>query len=211
MAMKLTKIDPAKTAVIVIDMQNDFVRPGAPIFVPMGYEFSGRLAEFLDECRKEGIQIYYTEDTVRYDFKDAGTAPDFCDPIKNHQALVAGSEGAKTFAPVAPKEGDVVLIKHRYSAFFGTELDMMLRTTGVDTVIITGVCTDCCVFSTARDAGFLNYKIGVISDLTGAADIADNGFGAMSGEEIHKAMLVTMACSTCHCLSAEEFFKIPRE
>ena len=210
MAMKLTEIDPKQTAVIVIDMQNDFVRPGAPLFVKSGYELSGKLAEFLDRCREEGIQIFYTEDTVREDFKDAGTAPEFCDPIKNHQALLAGTEGAKTFAPLTPKDGDVLIIKHRYSAFFGTELDMILRTMGIETVLITGVCTDCCVFSTARDAGFYNYKVGVLSDLTGTMDVPDNGFGTVTGEELHRVMMIMMAHTTCHCLSSEEFFSIPR-
>ena len=210
MSMKLKAINPKKTAVVVIDMQNDFINPESPLFVASGYKFVDRLAEFLDTCRGEGIQIIYTEDMVRPDFKDAGTAPALCEPMRLGQVLIAGTQGVKTYSTVAPKKNDIVIIKHRYSAFFGTELDMILRTTGIDTLILTGVCTDCCVFSTARDAGFYNYQVGVMTDLTGTLDYADEGFGAVSGEEMHRAIIRTLAATTCHCLSSQTFLQIPR-
>lgn len=211
MPMKLDYIVPERTAVVVIDMQNDFINPDSPLFVESGYKFADKLSAFLDVCRGEGMEIIYTEDMVRPDFKDAGTAPELCSPMREGKVLIEGTPGVLTYACVAPKDGDVVIKKHRYSGFFGTELDMMLRTMGIDTLILTGVCTDCCVFSTARDGGFLNYRVGVISDLTGTMDYEDMGYGSMSGEEMHRAMMITMAFTTCHCLPSEEFLRLPRK
>lgn len=203
--MQIDKIVPSRTAVLVIDMQNDFVRPGAPIYIDMGYRMAPALKEFLDRCREEKIQIIYTKDVIRADRKDIAKAGEFCEPIKEGKALVDGTPGAEIFETVAPEKDDIVINKNRYSAFCGTTLDSILRTLGIDTVAITGVCTECCCFSTARDAGQNCYNVVFISDLTGNNGYEDIGSGAIDAESLHRAMLIMIGHTTAHVMSAEEF------
>lgn len=208
--MNIQSIDPKKTAVMVIDMQNDFVKPGAPLYVHMGYEFSESLARFLDKCRELGMLIIYTKNVLRADGRDRGKAGEFCQPIKDGLALIDGTPGGEIFDVVAPKEDDVVIKKQKYSSFYGTNLDNILSNCGIDTLVITGVCTEACCFSTARDAGYRNFNIAFLSDLTGTIDYPDMGFGAMTALEMHHAMLTNIALSTAAVMTSEELLNLAK-
>ena len=105
-------------------------------------------------------------------------------------------------APRAP--GEHVIKKHRYSGFFGTDLDIILREWGVDTVIISGTTTENCCHATARDAMLRNYRVVFLSDATATYDYPDRGFGAMSNADVHHAMLVILADSTAHVMSVTD-------
>ena len=207
--MVIRSIDPRRTAVMVIDMQNDFIAPGAVLFSQMGYDFVPAMADFLDRSRQKGMQIIYTQNVLRADGKDMGKSGDFCQAIKEGKALVEGTPGAEIYAPLAPKEGDIVLKKHRYSSFFGTDLDIILRTGGFDTVAITGVCTEACCFSTARDAGALGYDVAFLSDLTGTMDYPDLGFGPMTAQQMQNAMLTNIALTSAHVMTAQQLLELP--
>src|SRR5437588_2125877 len=94
--------------------------------------------------------------------------------------------------------------RHRYSGFFGTDMDIILREWGVDTVIISGTTTENCCQATARDAMFRNYRVVFLSDATATYDYPDRGFGAMSNADVHHATLVILAASTAHVMSVED-------
>ena len=108
------------------------------------------------------------------------------------------------FSGLAPAPGEHVIKKHRYSAFFATDLDLILREWGITTVIISGTTTENCCHATARDAMFHNYKVVFLSDATGTFDYPDVGYGAMLAEEIHKATLCILAFSTAHVMTVDE-------
>lgn len=203
--MKIKEIVPQKTAVLVIDMQNDFIMPGAPIFVNMGLCMVPALKTFLQECRQNGIQIIYTKDVLRSDGKDMGKTGEFCEGIKKQVALVDGTQGAEIYKDIAPQDGDIVLKKNRYSAFYETQLDSILRTMRIDTLAITGVCTDCCCFSTARDAGQMCYDVAFISNLTGNTGYDDIGFGKINDIDLHNYMLTMIGHTTAHVMNSQEF------
>lgn len=203
--MYLTNIDPKKTAILVIDMQNDFIKPGANIYSHMGYQMCDKLNEFLDINRQKGSLIIYSQNMVRADLLDIGKCGEFCEPLKKGLSGIEGTEGVQIFEKVAPKPGDVVLTKTKYSFFYGTQLDNILRTQGITTVVITGVCTDCCCFSTARDAGFNNYDVAFISDLTGTVDYKDIGYGDFTAEQVQACYLTTIALTTADVMSADEY------
>ena len=80
--------------------------------------------------------------------------------------------------------------KHRFSGFFGTDLDMILRGWGTDTVIISGATTENCCHATARDALFRDYRLVFLSDATATFDYPDREFGEMSAAEVHRATLL---------------------
>ena len=206
--MRLTSIDPKTTAVLVIDMQNDFVLPGGPLFSQMGYDMLEHMGEFLTRCRQTGMLVVYTKNTLRPDGKDMGNFGEFCTEIKEGKACVAGTPGAEICDAISPKDTDIVVVKHRYSAFFRTDLETLLKGSGIKTVAITGVCTDACCLSTARDAGFLDYSIAFLSDLTGTVDYADAGFGPLSAQDMHLQTLNLVAQTTGDVMTSERFFAL---
>jgi len=197
-------IDPKKTAVIVVDMQNDFVAPGAPLQSQQAHDMTPRLAKTLQACRGLGMRVVYTAHVHRRDGCDMGLYDDLYPPIADRSALVDGTEGGDIFKALAPQPGEHVIKKHRYSAFFATDMDLILREWGIDTVIITGTTTENCCHATARDAMFHNYKVVFLSDATGTFDYPDMGYGALSAQQVHQATLAILAFSTAHVMTCEE-------
>jgi nicotinamidase-related amidase len=141
--MQIDMIDSKKTAMIVVDMQNDFVAPGAAMETPAARAVVPKLAEALKICRDAGIKVIYTAHVHRRDGSDMGLFDDMHPPIANRAALVDGTSGLDIYPEIAPAPGEHVVKKHRYSGFYGTDLDMILREWGVDTVIISHL-TRCC-------------------------------------------------------------------
>jgi len=202
--MQVDVIDPKKTAMIVVDMQNDWVAPGAPLETPAARQVVPKIAEALRACRGAGIRIIYTAHVHRADGCDMGLFDDLCPPIANRDALIDGTRGVEIYADLAPAAGEHVIKKHRYSGFYGTDLDMILREWGIDTVIISGTTTENCCLSTARDALFHNYRVVFLSDATATCDYPDRGFGSMPAAEVHRATLVILAFSTGHVMSVDD-------
>lgn len=149
-----------KTAVIVIDMINDFVS---------GVFKSDRAAKtipnikaLLDHARKQKVPVVYATDAH---LPNADHEFDVWGPH-----AVAGTWGAEIIDELKPQKGDFHVSKRKYSAFQGTDLDQLLRELKVDKVILTGVVTDICIQHTAADAFFRGYKIIVPKDCVEAVD-----------------------------------------
>ena len=202
--MHIDVIDPNKTAMIVVDMQNDFVASGAVMETPAARQIVPKIAEALRICRNAGIKIIYTAHVHRRDGCDMGLFDDLHPPIANRDALVDGTPGVEVYPDLAPAPAEHVIKKHRYSGFFGTDLDIILREWGVDTVIISGTTTENCCHATARDAMFRNYRVVFLSDATATYDYPDRGFGAMPAAKVHHATIVILAASTAHVMSVDD-------
>jgi ureidoacrylate peracid hydrolase len=204
MPYQVDRIDPSKTVMIVVDMQNDFVAEGAMLRSAQAAAMVPRLAATLKFCRENGIRVVYTAHVHRRDGCDMGLYDDLYPPIADRSCLVDGTPGVDIFPDLAPAPGEHVIKKHRYSAFLGTDLDLILREWGIDTVIVSGTTTENCCHATARDAMFHNYRVVFLSDATGTFDYPDVGQGAMSAEEVHRATLIILAFSTAHVMTADE-------
>ena len=202
--MKIDNINPAKTAMIVVDMQNDFVATGAPMETPAARAMVPMLAESLKACRAAGIKVIYTAHVHRPDGSDLGNFKELDTRIATHKALVEGTPGVEIYPALTPAPGEHLVKKNRYSAFFGTDLDTVLREWGIDTVIISGTTTENCCLSTARDALFRNYRVVFLSDATATYDYPDRGYGAMANADVHHTTLVVLACSTAHVVTVAE-------
>jgi nicotinamidase-related amidase len=155
------------TALLVIDMQNAFLEPGAMLEVSAGREIIPNIAQAIAQCRYLKVPIIW----VRLD----STAPfgglmlDKYPAIRDKQVLFKGTHSFELFADVPqPLPDDFQIVKHKYDAFHGTDLNTLLRNIGVDTLIITGVTTNCCCESTARSAFEFDYKVAFTSDGTAA-------------------------------------------
>lgn len=155
-------LDPARTAVLVIDMLNDFCMPGGAMVLP-GYEtLLAPQQAVLAAARASGATVVHVCDShrpgLRHDREFAKRTPH----------CIAGTWGAQIVDELAPVEGDLVVPKHRYSGFFNTDLDLTLKDMGVDTVIAMGVVTNICVRSTVHDAFFHGYHVVVPEDCVAA-------------------------------------------
>jgi biuret amidohydrolase len=203
----IDRLDPRRTAMIVVDMENDFVADGAPLETPAARAMVPRLAEALQACRDTGVKVIYTTHVHRRDGSDLGLFT-FSPVIANGEALTDGTPGVDIYPALCPGADEHVIKKHRFSGFFGTDLDMILRGWGVDTVIIAGTTTENCCHATARDALFHDYKVVFLSDATATFDYPDVGFGAMTADEVHRATLVILASSTAHVMSVADMTRL---
>jgi ureidoacrylate peracid hydrolase len=161
------KIDPKHAAVIVVDVQNDFCHPDSPL-AKDGRDLSAaqamvpRLATLIDDARAAGVPVIFVQ-MVNTDATTSEVALEQrlrSRPGAGPSDYICkeGSWGAD-FYMVAPLPGETVVKKHRYSAFVDTDLELVLRSMGIKTLIMTGVATNVCVESTARDGFMRDYYI----------------------------------------------------
>jgi nicotinamidase-related amidase len=143
------------TAVIVIDMINDFVLTGAPLEVPGVKGIIAPLQGVLSAARDRDIPVIYVSDSHFPEDPEFTIWPPHA---------VCGTEGENIIDELTPEKGDFILKKRRYSCFFGTDLDALLRDLGVKRVILTGIVADICVLHTAADAYMNSYKVYVLRD-----------------------------------------------
>ncbi len=163
------RVQPDHTALVLIDLQNDFCHPDG-FMGQMGEDVSfiqetlPTIRHLLDRARRAGVMVIHvkaeygslsaSEVSMGY-WAEAEEAPPCCLP---------DAWGGDFVTELAPLEGEPVVVKHRYSAFVDTRLELLLRSNGIRTVILPGVATHCCVESTARDAGMRDYYVVVPKD-----------------------------------------------
>ncbi|MGC1412290.1 MAG: cysteine hydrolase [Acetobacteraceae bacterium] len=200
------EIDLGRSAVLVIDMQNDFGSPGG-MFDRIGIDLSvirqavPPTQRVVAAARAAGIPIVYLKMAHRPDLSDTGgqdsphwfrhepmavgeavTAPDG----QPSRILIEGTWNTDVLPELAPHPGDIVVSKHRYSGFFETDLDDQLCALGARNLIVTGCTTSVCVESTIRDAMFRDYVCLLLEDCTGQPPFPNAPFGT------HEASLLTI-------------------
>ena len=180
--------DPARTALLVIDMQNDFLLPDAPVPAPGGLDLIPAIAQLGRACRSAGFPVVYTQEMHRSDLSDFGIELDF-EPAH----CLEGTPGMDLVDGLEPEPGDVrIKGKRRYDAFLGTDLDLTLRALGVQNLLVCGVCTDICVISTVHHARNLDYRVVVLRDAC-AGTARERHEAALSCMEHVFARLATVA------------------
>ena len=161
------EFDPKTTAMVVVDMQNAFVAPGALAEVPVAREIVpniNRMARALRAAKGHVIWIRGLVHSARGPWAHY-LASFEKDPDKWREALKPGSEGWQFWHELDIDEGDLVVNKDRYSAFYGPDdLDGKLRERGIETVIVCGTLTSSCCESTARDAMQHDYAVIMVMD-----------------------------------------------
>jgi len=165
-------LDPKRSALLVIDMQNAFVAAGAPIEVPAARAIVAPINRLAAELRRRGVPVIWVQHENASDGKDwAGFYDAFMAPgqrAKAAAALAAGSELQKLYPGLTVENADLRVAKNRYSALIKGDLDRKLRDRGIDTLLLAGTKTNVCVECTARDAMMLDYKVVLLSDCTAA-------------------------------------------
>jgi len=177
------EIDPASTAVIVIDMQNAYASPGGYLDLA-GFDISGaktviqNIKGVLETARSAGVQVVYFQNGWDPDYVEAGGpgSPNWhksnalktmrARPELHGQLLARGTWDYELVDELKPQPGDICLHKTRYSGFFNSQLDSVLRSRGIRNLIFVGIATNVCVESTLRDGFFLEYFGVVLEDAT---------------------------------------------
>jgi ureidoacrylate peracid hydrolase len=215
-------IEPARTAVIVVDMQNDFGTKGG-MFDRAGVDIGpiqkvvAPIARVLESARREGIKVIYLKMGFRPDLSDAGPmdspnrlklsrmrcgeamrAPDGTEG----RILIRDTWNTEIVDGLQPQPGDIIVYKTRFSGFYQTELDNVLRTLNTRHLIVTGCTTSVCVESTVRDAMFRDYSCLVLEDCM--AEPIGN-VGANSARSNHEASLLLIQALLGWVSSSDEF------
>ena len=169
-----------RPALLIIDMQNDFVLEGKPLRVAGAGTVIPKIQVALTEFRKRSLPVFHILRVHRRDGSDVEITRQ--ELFRKHPFAVEGTHGAAVIEELAPWPGEYVIPKIRMSAFIGTELDLMLRNIGVEELVVTGIQTPNCVRTTVFDAIAYNYPVVLVEDAVGAQT-----------DEIHKANVKDIA------------------
>jgi nicotinamidase/pyrazinamidase len=162
-----------REALLIIDMVNDFVLPGAPLEVPETRTIIPAIVREIKMARAAGKPVIFVCDTHAPDDKEFSK---FSWPAH----AIKGTKGAEVIAQLTPEIGDIVIHKTTYSGFFGTDLDKTLKLLGVDSLRLTGDVTHICILFTASDAVLRDYAVSVVED----------GIAGISREDHEAAMRI---------------------
>ena len=160
------KLDPLTSALLVMDFQTGIVA-----MVPSDADgLLQRTAAVIAAARKASMRVLYVVVGFRAGYPEVSPAHPTFGAIRTTGRFVEGSAGSEIHAAVAPHAGDVIVTKHRVSAFAGTDLDMILRANGIQTLVLAGIATSGVVLSTVRHATDADYRVVVVSDCCADAD-----------------------------------------
>lgn len=152
-------------ALLIVDMQNDFIHfKNSPVYVPPAKKVIPKIVKLLTACRKKKIPIVYAVTSHKKDRSNWALR----DKEYNNAYCIENTPGAKITPEINPQKKEYIIKKRRYSAFFKTSLDRLLKRLKVKRLIVCGVTTSCCVSSTVRDAYFRDYEMVVVSDAVSA-------------------------------------------
>jgi len=182
-----------KPALLVVDMQNDFVLPDAPAAVKGAAATIPRIKAVLDRFRRSGWPVFHVVREYRADGSDI--------EISRRDAFLAGpgyvisgTTGAEIVRALSPESGEYRIVKPRFSAFFGTELELILRRLAVDRLVLCGTQYPNCIRATAYDGLSHGYPVLVITDATSASD-----------DQVAEANIRDLRNVGIRCVSFEEF------
>ena len=154
-------IERGKTAVVIMDYQNDIVS-----FLPEAArdELMERAGAVLASARREGIPVIYVVVRFREGYPEISSGDAVRRGLRDSERLKEGTPGAEIHSAVAPEPGEVVVTKRRTGAFSTTDLGAVLSAQGIETLVLMGVSTSGCVLSTVRWAADTDYRLIVVSD-----------------------------------------------
>ena len=170
-------LESSNTALIVVDVQNDFChRKGVfgkyrKANLDQVQQAVENLSTLIDKCREYNIPIVFIQ-TIHSPWTNSPTWLKRMEGSAEKMRICPPNEFGSQFYTVKPAEQDCIVTKHRYSAFVGTDLNLILRSRGIENILVTGVATNVCVETTARDGYNRDYNVIFVEDCCGAYDEA---------------------------------------
>lgn len=186
------QLNAAKSVLMVIDMQRFFLDPAAPAFMPAGAAILPSVKRLVDAFRRAGRPVIFTRHVHHPNDLDSGIMGWWW-----AEKCLEGSPESEVHPELAPMPEEKVVLKHRYSAFYNTDLETVLRCLKVEDIVVAGVMTNMCCESTARDAYYRDFRVFFTADGTGAVS-----------EDMHLASLLNLAfgfafVTTCDAMAAQ--------
>jgi nicotinamidase-related amidase len=178
----------SRTALLVVDMEEDFVR--GPMAVPGAEELAHRLAPFIAAARDAGLLIVFV--TQALPAGDLGPFARF-DVVREGRALREGSPGVQVVPELGAQPGDCFVVKRGFGAFLGTNLEALLREHDVSRVLVCGISAHVCCDTTVREAFQLGYDPVYLVDGVAMGDLPDEGWGAVDAETAQRVVATTIA------------------
>jgi nicotinamidase-related amidase len=188
------------TALVNVDMQNCFVE-NSPFAAPRAQEILPRINRLAEVCRRNGALVIHTLHVVRSDGSNIGVMGEII-PAVREGVISKGNPQAELHHGVVVEHDDITLEKPRYGAFHGTDLELILRDRGIDTLIITGIATNVCCETTAREAAVRDFHVFFLSDAT-----ATTGIGDLSADEVQRATCATLGKRFAQVLTTGEMLE----
>ncbi len=180
---RTARINPQQAALLAIDMQNYFSRIAQPVLK--------NILKVIQTCRQKNIPIFFTQHGHIEPAKDGGILGEWWGEL-----IVGGTEDWKFLSEMKIESKDEIIAKKRYSAFFETDLDKILRSRGIQDLIISGVMTNLCCETTARDAFMRDYRVFFLMDGT-----------ATGRSELHLATLKNLGFGFAYLLTCDELIQ----
>ena len=187
---------PSRMALLNIDMQGFIVDITAG-----GSDLLERINRLIRVCREKNMLIVHTAHVIRADGSNAGVMGEIA-PIVREGLLNEGSETVELHKDLDIQDNDILLNKPKFGAFYGTDLETMLRYRGIDTVIITGIATNICCETTAREAIVRDFRVFFLSDGTATYDIGDQ-----SAEQLQTATCTTLGFAFAQICTVNEIIE----
>jgi nicotinamidase-related amidase len=185
------EINAARAALLVVDMQKFFLDPASPSFTAGGPAIVPTIQTLIAAFRRAGRPVIFTRHVHHPDRIDAGIMEWWWEGM-----CIEGTPESEIHDALAPLPNEKVILKHRYSAFYNTDLETILRCLKIEDLVITGIMTNMCCESTARDAYFRDYRIFFPADGTGSVN-----------EKMHVASLMNLAFGFARVTDADTILK----
>jgi nicotinamidase-related amidase len=182
------KFYPSSSALIVIDMQKFFLDPASPTYTCGGAAIMGKIRQLIEAFRAAGRPVIYSCHVHNPNLSDAGIMEWWWKGM-----CLEGTPEAEVHDKLAPLPGEKIIYKHRYSAFYNTDLETVLRVLKIEELVVTGIMTNMCCESTARDAYYRDYRVFFPADATGSVT-----------EEMHVASLLNLAFGFAQIVATEK-------
>jgi nicotinamidase-related amidase len=185
------KVRPGGTALLVIDMQRDFLDQGAVQETPGGRAIVPAVNALCAWARRHGLPVIFTQELHRADHSDYGIELEY-DPVH----CLEGGAGGELFAALELRPEDQRIVKRRYDAFHGTDLDLLLRARRIENLICCGVSTHVCVMSTVFSARNHDYRVFVPRDAVAAVSPEHQAAALLCMSDVFATVTTTAALTS---------------
>ncbi|RKZ34964.1 hypothetical protein DRQ33_01000 [bacterium] len=182
------ELNTGKCALLVIDMQNFFLDPNSPTFTCGGLVIIPNVERLIQSFRKANRPVIFTRHIHHPDKIDVGIMGWWWEGM-----CVEGTPESEIHHKIAPLPNEKQILKHRYSAFYNTDLETILRCMNIEDIVISGIMTNMCCESTARDAFYRDYRVFFLADATGSIN-----------EKMHLASLLNLAFGFAYITTTDD-------
>ena len=180
-----------KSCLLVVDMQNFFLDPQSPTFTPGGLAILPNVGKLIKSFRKKKLPVIYTAHVHKSKELDGGILAWWWEGM-----ILENTKDAEIHPDLVPLPEEKIVYKHRYNAFYNTDLEIVLRCLKVEDLVIAGVMSNLCCESTAREAYFRDYRVFFLMDATGTIN-----------EELHLATLKNLAFGFAYVTDTKEILR----